>query len=257
METWGQNAKLSACHKDTPLRKHRFQHLIEPTALLLVLLLSLAAGAFVWTADEMREGETMLRDRQWLLTLRVPSQADHLLGGAPVLQLAREVTALGSPWLLCLLVGGVAGVLVAMRQRRLALFILVSTSAGSVFNAALKQGFERARPDLVPHEVIVTNASFPSGHAFGAAMVYLTLAALLTLRLELRAPRAVLLALAIGVSLAVGVSRIALGVHWPSDVLAGWAAGSAWALATWLIANATGWFDKDGRPDLPAGVNSP
>ncbi|PZO13422.1 MAG: PA-phosphatase [Burkholderiales bacterium] len=214
------------------------------------MLLSLAAGAFVWTADEMREGETMLRDRQWLLALHISSQADHLLGGAPVLQLAREVTALGSPWLLCLLVGGVAGVLMAMRQRRLAFFIVASTSAGALFNTALKQGFERARPDLVPHEVIVLNASFPSGHAFGAAMVYLTLAALLTLRLELRAPRAVLLALAIGVTLAVGVSRIALGVHWPSDVLAGWAAGSAWALATWLVANTTGWFDHNGRHDL-------
>ena len=232
------------------LQPSRFRHLIEPTALLLVLLLSLAAGAFVWTVDEMREGETMLRDRQWLLALRVPSQSEHLLGGAPALQLAREVTALGSPWLLCLLVGGVAAVLMAMRQRRLALFILVSTSAGASFNAALKLGFERTRPDLVPHEVIVTNASFPSGHAFGAAMVYLTLAALLTLRLELRAPRAVLLGLAIGVTLAVGVSRIALGVHWPSDVLAGWAVGSAWALATWMVANATGWFDRKDRPDF-------
>lgn len=229
------------------MRPNRFLHLLEPTALLLVLLMSLAAGAFVWTVDEMREGETMARDRQWLLALHTPGQTGHVLGGAPALQLAREVTALGSPWLLCLLVGGVAAVLMAMRQRRMALFIVVSTSAGALFNTALKMVFERARPDLVPHEVIVVNASFPSGHAFGAAMVYLTLAALLTLRLERRAPRAVLLALAIGVALAVGVSRIALGVHWPSDVLAGWAAGSAWALATWLVANATGWFDRIGR----------
>jgi len=234
-----------------PLPSHRFHHLIEPTALLLVLLLSLAAGTFVWTADEMREGETMLRDQQWLLALHISRPAEQGWDGAQALQLVREVTALGSPWLLCLLVGGVAAVLMAMRQWRLALFIVVSTSAGALFNTALKQGFERARPDLVPHEVIVVNASFPSGHAFGATMVYLTLAGLLTLRLEPRAPRAVLLALAIGVSLAVGLSRIALGVHWPSDVLAGWAAGSAWALATWLVANATGWFEHNGRQPLP------
>lgn len=232
------------------MRQRRLPHLIEPAALLLFLLLSLAAGAFVWTAGEVREGETVLRDRQWLLALRVPGQTEHLLGGASSLQLAREVTALGSPWLLCLLVGGAAGVLMAMRQWRLAFFIVASTSAGSLFNSLLKQGFERARPDVVPHEVIVLNASFPSGHAFGAAMVYLTLAALLTIRMEQRAPRAVLLVMAIGVALAVGVSRVALGVHWPSDVLAGWAAGSAWALTTWLVANATGWFGRNGQPGL-------
>ena len=94
-----------------------------------------------------------------------------------------------------------------------------------MFNTGLKQVFARARPDLVPHEVIVTNASFPSGHAFGAAMIYLTLAALLSRRIQQPAARFLLLVLAIGVTAAVGVSRVALGVHWPSDVLAGWAAG--------------------------------
>jgi undecaprenyl-diphosphatase len=211
--------------------------------------MSLAAGVFVWTADEMREGETLLRDRQWLLSLRAPNDVATLLGGASALQLAREVTALGSPWFLVLLVGGVGGVLIAMHQRRLALFIVVATSGGALLNTGLKHAFERARPDLVPHEVIVANASFPSGHAFGAAMVYLTLAALLTFRMQPRAARVILLVLAIGVALAVGVSRVALGVHWPSDVLAGWAAGSAWALANWIIANATGWFDARDRSE--------
>ena len=231
------------------LRVLRSRHLLEPAALLLVLLMSLAAGVFVWTADEMREGETLLRDRQWLLALRAPNDVATLLGGASALQLAREVTALGSPWFLVLLVGGVGGVLIAMHQRRLALFIVVATSGGALLNTGLKHAFERARPDLVPHEVIVANASFPSGHAFGAAMVYLTLAALLTFRMQPRAARVILLVLAIGVALAVGVSRVALGVHWPSDVLAGWAAGSAWALANWIIANATGWFGARDRSE--------
>jgi undecaprenyl-diphosphatase len=168
------------------------------------------------------------------------------LGGAATLQLAREVSALGSPWL-WFLVGAVAAVLMAMRQLRLALFIVVSTLTGATFNTVLKHGFARLRPDLVPHDVIVANASFPSGHAFGAAMVYLTLASLLTLRLEPWGARATLLALAIALTLAVGVSRVVLGVHWPSDVLAGWSAGSAWALAAWLIATVTGWFDRTSR----------
>ena len=224
------------------IRAWRTRHRLEPTVLVIVLLLSLATGAFVWTADEMREGETLLRDRQWLLALRVPARPELLLGGASSLQLAREVTALGSPWFLMLLVGGVAAVLAAARHWRLALFIVAATSAGAIFNTGLKHAFARVRPDLVPHEVAVTNASFPSGHAFGAAMIYLTLAALLARRIEQRVARALLLALAIGVAAAVGVSRVALGVHWPSDVLAGWAAGAAWAFASWLVADATGWI---------------
>lgn len=248
---------LSGKSMNKKLRAIRFRHLMEPTALLLVLLMSLTAGAFFWTADAMREGETMLRDQQWLLALRVPDHAEQLLGGASALQLAREVTALGSPWFLWLLVGSAAGVLAAMRQWRLALFIVVSTSAGGLFNTALKHAFERSRPELVPHEVIVANASFPSGHAFGAAMVYLTLAALLTTKLEPRPARAMVLTLAIGVTLAVGVSRVALGVHWPSDVLAGWAAGSAWALATWLIANGTGWFHRRTAREEPEKIDIP
>lgn len=225
------------------IRAWHSRHRLEPAVLLIVLLLSLAAGAFVWTADEMREGETLLRDQQWLLALRVPEHPELLLGGASALQLAREVTALGSPWFLMLLVGGVAAVVGAARHWRLALFVVAATSAGAIFNTGLKHVFARARPDLVPHEVIVANASFPSGHAFGAAMVYLTLTALLARRLEQWAARALLLLLAIGVAAAVGVSRVALGVHWPSDVLAGWAAGAAWVIASW-------WF----APMRPAGL---
>lgn len=136
-----------------------------------------------------------------------------------------------------LLAGGSVGVSAASRHWRIAMFLVAATVAGAMFNTGLKQAFARARPDLVPREVIVTNASFPSGHAFGAAMIYLTVAALLSGRIRQPAARAMLLVLAIGVTAAVCVSRVALGVHGPSDVLAGWAAGAAWALASWMIAD--------------------
>ena len=232
------------------------RRLLEPAALLLVLLLSLTAGLLFWTADEMREGETMMRDRQWLLALRMTADPAQLLGGSTTLQLAREVTALGSPWFLMLLVGGSAGVLAASRHWRMAILLVAATVAGAMFNTGLKQVFARARPDLVPHEVIVTNASFPSGHAFGAAMIYLTLAALLSRRIQQPAARVLLLVLAIGVTAAVGISRVALGVHWPSDVLAGWAAGAAWALASWTIADWTGWIARRSEA-LANAVESP
>lgn len=228
------------------------RRVLEPAALLLVLLLSLAAGLLFWTADEMREGETLMQDRQWLLALRVTDDPAQLLGGSTALQLAREITALGSPWFLMLIVGGSAGVLAASRHWRMAMFLVAATVTGAMFNTGLKQVFARARPDLVPHEVIVTNASFPSGHAFGAAMIYLTLAALLSRRIQQPAARLLLLVLAIGVTAAVGVSRVALGVHWPSDVLAGWAAGAAWALASWTIADWTGWIAPRSKALLNA-----
>jgi len=142
------------------------------------------------------------------------------------------------------------------------MFLVAATVAGAMFNTGLKQVFARARPDLVPHEVIVTNASFPSGHAFGAAMIYLTLAALLSRRIQQPAARVLLLVLAIGVTAAVGVSRVALGVHWPSDVLAGWAAGAAWALASWMIAGWIGWLAPRSEappraPERPGADDAP
>jgi undecaprenyl-diphosphatase len=233
----------------------RCWRLLKPAALLLVLLLSLAVGMFFWTADEMREGETLMRDRQWLLALRMAADPAQLLGGPATLQLTREINALGSPWFLMLLVGGSAGVLAAARFWRMALFLVVTTVAGALVDTALKGIFDRARPDLVPHEVMVTNASFPSGHAFGAAMTYLTMAALLSRLIRQPVARVLLMFLAVGVAVAVGVCRVALGVHWPSDVLAGWAAGAAWALASWMIADWTGWIGPHGVA-LPNSIAS-
>ena len=100
----------------------------------------------------------------------------------------------------------------------------------------LKLAFQRPRPDLVPHGAEVYTASFPSGHAMLSAVTYLTLAALLIqVQVQWRA-KTYVLALAVLVTLLIGVSRVYLGVHWPTDVLAGWCIGAAWALLCWLAA---------------------
>jgi undecaprenyl-diphosphatase len=117
-----------------------------------------------------------------------------------------------------------------------------------LLSTLLKMGFDRPRPDLVPHGALVYTASFPSGHATLSAVVYLTLGALLA-RVQ---PRLVLklylLGLAILLTVMVGVSRVYLGVHWPTDVLAGWAVGAAWALLCWATAL---WLQRRGRVEGP------
>jgi undecaprenyl-diphosphatase len=100
----------------------------------------------------------------------------------------------------------------------------------------LKSLFDRQRPGLIPHDMALYTSSFPSQHSMMAAIVYLTLAALLARTEPTRALRVYLLLLAVALSVGIGFSRVYLGVHWPSDVLAGWSAGAAWAIFCWLIA---------------------
>jgi undecaprenyl-diphosphatase len=115
-----------------------------------------------------------------------------------------------------------------------------------LLNLLLKLGFDRPRPDLVPHLTEAYQTSFPSGHSMSSAATYLTLGAMLARVQPSRRLKIYFLSLAIAVMLLVGFSRVYLGVHWPSDVLAGWAAGAIWALACWLLA---WWLTMKLRPN--------
>ena len=141
--------------------------------------------------------------------------------------------------------------LLLVRKRRTALLLLLSCTGGILLSTALKYGFDRPRPDLVSHGSVVYTASFPSGHSMMAAAVYLTLGALLaSVEPDYRA-KIFLLTVALVLSVLVGVSRVYLGVHWPTDVLAGWSAGAAWAIACWIVALK---FQRRGavEPALPS-----
>ena len=112
-----------------------------------------------------------------------------------------------------------------------------------LLSTLFKSAFDRARPDLVAHHAQVYSASFPSCHSMMSAVVYLTLGALLARMHEGRRVKAFFLATAAFITMLVGISRVYLGVHWPTDVLAGWSAGAAWAIACWLAAL---WFQQRG-----------
>ena len=147
----------------------------------------------------------------------------------------RDITALGSTSVLSIVVAGVVGFLVVAGLRHAALMVLASVVVGVVLSNSLKAGFSRPRPELNPHDMVVYTASFPSGHTTLSAVVYLTLGALLCRTQSSVAVKTYILCFAGILTAIVGISRVFLGVHWPTDVIAGWLVGSAWALLCWFV----------------------
>jgi undecaprenyl-diphosphatase len=127
-------------------------------------------------------------------------------------------------------------------------FVLVSIVGGLLLSSGLKAMVSRPRPDVVPHLSIVYTSSFPSGHSMLSAVVYLTLGSLLAATTQQTVLRIYVLAVAVLLSVIVGVSRVYLGVHYPTDVLAGWVAGLGWALLCWLVAR---WMQRRRKVEQP------
>src|SRR5690606_15656210 len=211
---------------------------VELGLAVVLALVAASLWAFAELADEVMEGETRAFDIAILFALRTPGDPADPLGPAWVAEMARDVTGLGGIGVLTFLTLAAAGLLWLQRRRWTALYVLGAVGSGVTLSNAAKAFFDRPRPDLVPHGSLVYTASFPSGPSLMAAVVYLTLAALVARSFPERRLRAYVVALAILVTLAVGASRVYLGVHWPTDVLAGWAAGGAWALACAALAHA-------------------
>jgi undecaprenyl-diphosphatase len=126
--------------------------------------------------------------------------------------------------------------------------VLIATLGGWGLGLLLKAVFGRPRPSVIPHLVEVQSLSFPSGHAMMSAVVYLTLAALLAQLSAQWAQRVYILAVGLLLTLLVGLSRVYLGVHYPTDVLAGWSAGLAWAILCWLVGR---WLQRRGIVEKP------
>ncbi|TFZ01660.1 phosphatase PAP2 family protein [Ramlibacter rhizophilus] len=222
----------------------RYGERVELWTVALILLVAAALWAFVALAGEVLEGDTHAIDQAILLALRTPGQLDDPLGPGWVEELGRDFTALGGVGVLACITLAVAGYFRIQRLHRAMWLMLVAVGGGLVLSTLLKMGFDRPRPELVPHGSIVYTASFPSGHSMMAAVTYLTLAVLLARVQERMAVKSYVLTVAVLVTLAVGTSRVYLGVHWPTDVLAGWTVGAAWALFVWLV---TRWLQRRGQ----------
>jgi undecaprenyl-diphosphatase len=210
-----------------------FRRWLEPRILAPLAISVAALWGFLELTDEVFEGEAHTLDTRILLALRAPGSPGDPLGPGWFEELVRDITALGSTGVLSLIVLATVLFLLLDGRARMAGFVLLATGGGALVSSLLKELFGRPRPDLLPHGMQVYTASFPSGHAMLSAVVYLTLAALLARVVPTRRLKIFLLSVAMAVVALVGMSRVYLAVHWPSDVLAGWAAGAAWALACW------------------------
>jgi undecaprenyl-diphosphatase len=207
----------------------------ELALLLGAIALILLALAFFALADEVLEGDTQRFDDRVLSALRRADDPSVPIGPKWLRIAALDVTALGSASVLGLTVAAVVGFLALQRMHRAALFILAASVGGWVLNNLLKAVFQRPRPDVVPHLREVMTLSFPSGHAMTSAVVYLTLGALLMRIAERPVAKIYCMAVAMTATVMIGLTRIYLGVHYPTDVLAGWLIGLSWALLCWMI----------------------
>lgn len=205
-------------------------------------------------ASEVFEGDTFAIDKAIMRALRTAGDASELVGPSWIKLAMIDLTALGGAPVLTLVTVLATGSLVAMRRYRTAGFIVLSVSCGAVLSFIIKGIFVRPRPEIVPHLVEVTSTSFPSGHAMNSAIVYLTLAVLLARSEASRHIQFYLVGAAVFLTLLVGTTRVFLGVHWPSDVLAGWVIGAAWAALCSLAAK---WLQDHRVIEQPSSLHSP
>lgn len=206
----------------------------EIGGVLLILGLAISLLAFLAVADSVAGGYTGAFDHG-LMSLLHPAGGSRAIGPAWLAQAIVDLTALGSITDLCVIVLLTAGLLAAQGRWRQGGLLIAAPLSGLLVLNTFKKAFDRPRPPLELHAVVVGNASFPSGHAMLSAVVYLSLGALLAHFAERRRIKAYALSAGMVLTLAIGASRVYLGVHWPTDVIAGWALGAAWAMLWWLL----------------------
>jgi undecaprenyl-diphosphatase len=219
----------------------------EPVLLALVIICAGGVWSFLELADAVKEGESHRIDEWLILALRDPADKSDPLGPKWFEEVMRDFTALGGYAILTPLTCLTAIYLWIRDRPRVAMLVLLAVVGGVLLSSILKTYFARPRPDLVPHGSYVLTKSFPSGHAMMAAITYLTLGAVMAEAEKKRTLRIFFLGLGILATLVVGISRVYLGVHWPTDVLAGWCAGAAWALCCWTVARVIDRSDRFGR----------
>jgi undecaprenyl-diphosphatase len=179
-------------------------------------------------------GDTLAFDTRILRALRSADDPAKPIGPPWVESSLIDLTSLGSPAVLALVVLAVVGFLLLQGRRRTAIAVTLTCFSGEIVDNAMKHAFNRPRPTVVPALREVWSTSFPSGHAMESAIVYLTLGAMLMRVANRRITKVYCMTVAVLLTAIVGISRVWLGVHYPTDVLGGWLIGFVWASICWL-----------------------
>lgn len=225
-------------HDPVQTWRDRFRGVKTLTVFNLFLLFAAVALFFI-IAGEVSDGEHLPVETALMEVLRT-GEPPRAIGPAWLVRVARDITALGSLVVLTTITTLVVGFLLITRRVGAALFLVLTAAGGQLLNSALKLLYRRERPDLAFRWIEIDSPSFPSGHATSSAVIYLTLAVLLARLTENNSEKIYIIGSALTLSFLVGVTRVYLGVHYPTDVVAGWAVGIAWAQICWFAARAIG-----------------
>lgn len=189
---------------------------------------------FIELADEVSEGSTQDFDQLVLHSIRESTDPSKPLGPYWLKVFFNDITSLGGGVVLTLLTAVIAAYFWLIKNYRSLLLVLIAAVGGGVIDLLLKGFFMRPRPDIIIRLTEVSSYSFPSGHSMMSAVIYLSLAAILVRSVAETKLRIYILSVALLLTLIIGLSRIYLGVHYPTDVLGGWFAGLSWASVCWI-----------------------
>jgi len=214
----------------SPSKHSGIPHIIQ--ALLILSIGSLITVGLIWLIN----GEFFIDLEERLLILfRHSSDLANPLGSTAIEESIRDLTSLGSTLVTTLVTIYVVVSLYLYQKPRYAMFLAVAVLLGVGYVFLIKLGFDRPRPDVVPHFMHSLSPSFPSAHSAMSAMVYLLVADVLARGFPNKSLKVFIFSIAILIIVSVGISRVYLGVHWPTDVLGGWVIGITWVLTCWMV----------------------
>lgn len=233
-----------------------FRQNVDLLMLAALAVTVVGAWAVIELADEVLEGEAQKYDDWVLEQLRSPDDPTRAIGPEWFEASWHDVTALGSGAVLALVTLACAGYLTIARRYRTLVVLAVVIGGGVILAFSMKALFARPRPEFASSVTYVVSASFPSGHSMLSAVVYMTLSVLVARTSTGFRFKVYFISLGLIVTLLVGFSRVYLGVHYPTDVLAGWGAALTWALLCWF---AVAFLQKSGlieRPNTPSAIDT-
>ncbi len=206
---------------------------------ILLIVLSVMAGIliFISIADMVVDGETQHFDNSILKSLREPADVSQPAFPDWVTEAMKDITSLGSATVIVIFTIIIVGYLLLRKKYYWMWLVIIATIGGALLVWGLKEFIGRTRPEIVTHLLKENSLSFPSGHSMMSAIVYLTQATLITKIEESRKVRIYIISTALFLTMLIGISRVYIGVHYPTDVLAGWIAGISWALLCWYVAS--------------------